>query len=57
MKRETINYESKNLPVDNYLSLQGRYKHLGEKEIGIVQKEVDRSWNELKGKADRETLN
>ncbi|MBW1800785.1 MAG: pyruvate synthase subunit beta, partial [Deltaproteobacteria bacterium] len=48
----TLNYESKNLPVDNYLGLQGRYKHLKEEDIQAIQAEVDRSWKALQKKAN-----
>ncbi len=47
----TINHEPKNLPVETYLSLQGRYKHLGEEEISAIQKETDRAWDELQRRA------
>ena len=48
----TINYHSRHLPVEKYLNLQGRYKHLKEEEINTIQAEVDRSWNDLQKKAD-----
>lgn len=50
----TINHISKNLPVETYLSLQGRYKHLGEEEIRAIQAEADRAWQELHRKTERE---
>jgi len=43
----TINYRSKGLPVERYLALQGRYKHLGPEEIKVVQAEADRTWADL----------
>ena len=46
----TLNHKPKNLPVETYLSLQGRYKHLGEEEIRAIQKETDRAWDELRRK-------
>ena len=48
----TINHKPKNLPVETYLSLQGRYKHLGAEEIRAIQKETDRAWDELQRRAD-----
>ncbi|MEO0118676.1 MAG: thiamine pyrophosphate-dependent enzyme, partial [candidate division WOR-3 bacterium] len=36
-----INYQPKNIPVKEYLKLQGRFSHLTEKEIEIIQREVD----------------
>lgn len=50
-----INHLSKGLPVEIYLSLQGRYKHLNPKEISTIQVEADRTWAELKNKAARKT--
>ena len=49
----TINHESKCLPVETYLSLQGRFKHLGPEEIQSIQSEADRAWAELKRKAEK----
>lgn len=43
----TISHISRNLPVETYLSLQGRYKHLGAGEIAAIQAEADRVWKEL----------
>lgn len=48
----TINHISKNLSVETYLSLQGRYKHLGEEEIRAIQVETDRAWQELQRRAE-----
>jgi len=52
----TITHESKNLPVETYLSLQGRYKHLTEKEVQEIQGETDRLWSDLQAKAAKERL-
>jgi len=35
------------IPVKEYLSLQGRFKHLNEDEIKDVQKHVDEQWDKL----------
>ncbi len=42
-----INYQPKNIPVKEYLRLQGRFSHLTEKEIETIQKEVDDNWEIL----------
>jgi len=47
----TLTHNSKGLPVETYLSLQGRYKHLTEKEIKEIQMETDRLWSDLQAKA------
>jgi pyruvate ferredoxin oxidoreductase beta subunit/2-oxoisovalerate ferredoxin oxidoreductase beta subunit len=47
----TINRFSRNLPVEAYLSLQGRYKHLTPEQVRDIQAETDRRWADLKGKA------
>ena len=48
-----LNYEpKKKLPVTEYLKMQGRFKHLFEKEnqhlIELIQDEIDHRWEELK---------
>ena len=52
----TITHESKNLPVESYLNLQGRYKHLTDIEIKEVQKETDQIWSDLQAKAAKEPV-
>ena len=47
----TINYKPKNIPVKEYLRLQGRFSHLTEKEVELIQKEVDFNWELLLKKA------
>ncbi len=42
-----ITYMPKNLPVAEYLKIQGRFRHLGAEEIEKVQKEVDKTWQRL----------
>lgn len=48
-----INHMSQSLPVETYLSLQGRYKHLGPEETRTIQTETDRAWADLQEKAAR----
>jgi pyruvate/2-oxoacid:ferredoxin oxidoreductase beta subunit len=50
----TINHVSKNLPVEVYLTQQGRYNHLRPQEIRAIQSETDRAWADLQEKATRE---
>lgn len=47
----TITHRSKNLPVETYLSLQGRYRHLGDQEVTEIQTETDRAWLALQARA------
>jgi pyruvate/2-oxoacid:ferredoxin oxidoreductase beta subunit len=51
----TVNHRSKGLPVETYLSLQGRFKHLGEEENQAIQAETDRAWEEILRRAERGT--
>jgi hypothetical protein len=44
----TLNYEPKFTPVEEYLKLQGRFKHLTKEEIEKIQKEIIIDWNALK---------
>lgn len=46
-----INYMSKGLPVEEYLSVQGRYAHLTPEQIKSIQTETDRAWRDLKQKS------
>lgn len=53
-----INYEPKNkLPIEEFLRLQGRFKHLfkpgNEDLIAAFQAEVDKRWEDLQFKASR----
>jgi pyruvate/2-oxoacid:ferredoxin oxidoreductase beta subunit len=48
-----ITYWSKELPVEEYLLVQGRYRHLTPEQIHSIQTETDRSWQALKQKAGR----
>jgi len=49
----TINYYSRNLAVEKYLMIQGRYKHLKPEQIRDIQAETDRAWADLLEKAAR----
>jgi len=54
-KNYKMTYQPKNLPVEDYLMAQGRFKHLSKEDLEVIQKEVDQSWDELaqKEKAKR----
>ncbi|MBE9522262.1 MAG: pyruvate synthase subunit beta [Proteobacteria bacterium] len=43
----TITHHPRNLPVEEYLLAQGRFKHLTKKDLERIQKEVDDTWDEL----------
>jgi pyruvate ferredoxin oxidoreductase beta subunit/2-oxoisovalerate ferredoxin oxidoreductase beta subunit len=45
--RYRITYDSKGLPVSEYLKIQGRYRHFKEEDIKHLQKEVDEEWDRL----------
>jgi len=51
--RYTINHESRRLPVEDYLSPQGRFSHLKKEEIQRIQKDADDEWEKLQRKADK----
>lgn len=53
--RYTINHEPRRLPVEEYLSKQGRFSHVKEAEIKRIQKDADDEWNKLKWRADHST--
>ncbi len=42
-----LNYQSRNLPVEKYLMIQGRFRHLKPQQIEAVQAETDRLWKGL----------
>jgi len=48
-----ITHYPKNLPLKDYLLAQGRFKHLTQKDLEVIQKEVDRNWNELTRREDQ----
>jgi pyruvate/2-oxoacid:ferredoxin oxidoreductase beta subunit len=49
----TITHVSRGLPVETYLSLQGRYRHLSGPDIQAIQAETDRAWAALREKAGK----
>jgi len=50
-----ITYLPKNLPVEDYLLAQGRFKHLIKEDLEKIKNEIDRNWDELT-KRERESL-
>ncbi|MBW2021673.1 MAG: pyruvate synthase subunit beta [Deltaproteobacteria bacterium] len=49
----TVNYNPQNLPVDRYLEVQGRYRHLTTDNKMTIQAEVDRNWEDLMNRVAR----
>ena len=48
----TINVQPKReVPVREYLKLQGRFSHLTEEDIEFIQENVDREWERLVARA------
>ena len=43
----TINEEPDGVPLDAYLKLQGRFKHLGPEGVERLQKAIDERWDRL----------
>jgi pyruvate/2-oxoacid:ferredoxin oxidoreductase beta subunit len=41
------------VPVQKYLQLQGRFSHLAEEDIEFIQGNVDREWERLVGRASQ----
>jgi len=52
-QRWTINLEPEGLPVKEYLKLQGRFRHLKDEDIELIQETVDAEWRRLMAKASR----
>jgi len=46
-----ISHDPKGFPVEDYLLLQGRFRHLEKENLQAIQNEVDRNWADLKSKA------
>lgn len=46
----SLTEDSKKLPIDDYLKLQKRYRHLKPEQIAELQKEVDDQWLRLQNK-------
>jgi len=48
----TINIEPKHTPVEEYLNLQGRFKHLNKAQVKEIQLATDRKWEILMKKVE-----
>jgi pyruvate/2-oxoacid:ferredoxin oxidoreductase beta subunit len=46
-KKYVITYEPQGLPVEEYLKIQGRYRHLDAEQIAQIQTETDEEWRNL----------
>jgi len=47
-EKYTLNIKLKEKkPIDDYLKLQGRFRHLKPEQIKVLQEEVDRNWERL----------
>ena len=48
----------KQVPVMEYLKLQGRFRHITDEQLQVIQRNVDKEWNILlsKAKASEETI-
>jgi pyruvate/2-oxoacid:ferredoxin oxidoreductase beta subunit len=53
-ERYTLNYMPKGIPVEEYLKIQGRFKHLKGEDVEYIQKFVDKNFESLL-KKHRET--
>ncbi|MDO9515044.1 MAG: 3-methyl-2-oxobutanoate dehydrogenase subunit beta [Syntrophales bacterium] len=51
----TINHTPRGFPVDEYLKLQGRFRHLAEDDIEQIQEMVNEDWQLLLRKTDQRT--
>ena len=45
--RYTLNIWPKDTPLKDYLMMQGRFRHLTEEQIEILQNQVDKNWERL----------
>ena len=50
-EKYTINLKQEPRPVQEYLKLQGRFSHLTDSEIEVIQENVGRAWDRLMKKA------
>jgi pyruvate/2-oxoacid:ferredoxin oxidoreductase beta subunit len=47
----TIREEPHTVPIKEYLKLQGRFSHLTDSQIAVLQANVERTWERLMRKA------
>ena len=46
-RKYSLNWKTKTCPVDEYLKMQKRYRHLDEEQIRFIQSTVDEDWGRL----------
>lgn len=46
-EKVSVSYQSRSLPVYEYLRMQGRFRYLTEKEVGIIQAQMDNYYDTL----------
>jgi pyruvate/2-oxoacid:ferredoxin oxidoreductase beta subunit len=51
-ERYTLNLKPEFHPVKEYLKLQGRFSHLSDSEIEVIQGNVEKTWEKLMKKAE-----
>jgi pyruvate/2-oxoacid:ferredoxin oxidoreductase beta subunit len=49
--RYQLNPMPEKIPVKEYIRLQGRFSHITEKQMEVIQKEIDTKWEELLDRA------
>jgi len=54
-ERYTVNLKPEFRPVREYLKLQGRFSHLTDPDIEVIQENVERAWDRLLKKAGEST--
>jgi len=47
-----LTYQPKGISVEEYLSQQGRFRHLTKEQMATIQENVDRQWNRLLEKCE-----
>lgn len=46
-ERYILNRVPKEIPINEYIRLQGRFSHLSDEEVAIIQKNTDKGWEKL----------
>ena len=54
-ERYRINRQPKGTPVEEYLKLQGRFKHLTKRQMDSIQENIDKEWEKI-GKRTENSL-
>jgi pyruvate/2-oxoacid:ferredoxin oxidoreductase beta subunit len=47
-ERIRITVEPKNIPVKEYLEMQGRFRHMTDEQIAALEADIDRQWKWLR---------